>query len=158
MSPSTVRTPVNLERSSPLSVILNGASRSDAQSKGVRSIPRFAFALVAFLAALLSAGFGAVRADTIVYTYPGLPGPVANCQWFDDNINDRSIDAIIRQTDLIYNRLALPAGENVAITQTATSAAGAQLVAFNVNRRLLCADSSAFHAEPTPTPSPTPSP
>lgn len=113
---------------------------------------------LAFLAFALFAGFGTVRADTIVYTYPALPGPVANCVWFDDNINDRAIDALIRQTDLIYNRATLPVGLNVAITQSATTAAGAQEVSFDVNRRLLCADSAAFHEEPTPSPSPTASP
>ena len=113
---------------------------------------------LAFVALAFSAGFGAVRADTIVYTYPALPGPVANCQWFDDNINDRAIDALIRQTDLLYNRAALPAGVNVAITQTATTAAGAQEAGFDLNRRSLCADSAVFREEPAPSPSPSASP
>lgn len=114
----------------------------------------FALAFLTFLALLLSAGLGIARADTVVYTYPALPGPVANCQWFDDNLNDRSIDALIRQTDLIYNRAALPADANVTVTQSAKNAAGTQLVGFDLNRRSLCADSAAFYEEAAPLTSP----
>ncbi len=94
-------------------------------------------------------------AETIAYSYAALPGPVSNCQWFDDNLNDRSIDAIIRQTDLLYNRAALPPGVAVTVSQTATTARGDQVAQFTVNGRLLCAGAAALHpemTEATPTP------
>ncbi len=95
------------------------------------------------------------HAETIYFQFPALPGPVANCQWFDDNINDRSTDALVRQTDLIYNRLALTANTNAAVTGSATTKAGGQVVQFDVGSRLMCAESTVMHpeqAEPSPAP------
>ncbi|HEY1429787.1 MAG TPA: hypothetical protein VGF18_09450 [Candidatus Tumulicola sp.] len=95
------------------------------------------------------------RSETIYFQFPALPGPVANCQWFDDNINDRSTDSIVRQTDLIYNRLALTPNTNVAITGSATTQKGEQVVQFDVAGRLLCAEATVMHPEvPEPSPSP----
>lgn len=98
------------------------------------------------------------RAETTVYIYPALPGPATSCQWFDDNINDRSIDALIRQTDLLYNRLALPPGVPVALTGSATTQQGEQVVDFHLNKRWLCADHAAFVPEPVQSPLPSPAP
>ena len=95
------------------------------------------------------------RSDTIYYQAAALPGPAENCQWFDDNINDRSTDAIVRQTDLIYNRLALVPNTTVTVTGSATTQKGAQEIAFDVNGRLLCADASVTLPDLTePSPSP----
>ena len=106
-------------------------------------------------AALLAAGGSLTvpaRAETIAYSYAALPGPVTNCQWFDDNLNDHSIDAIIRQTDLLYNRAALTPGANVAVSQTAMTMNGDQLVQFDLHGRLLCAGATALHPEMTENP------
>ncbi len=112
-----------------------------------RSLAAAAFALLAALAG------GAAPAETILYTFAGLPGPVDNCKWFNDFLNeDRSIGALTRQTDLLYNRVALPAGEPVAIQGRATSAAGEQLVDFNLGRRNICTGAEAIYG-PTPEPS-----
>jgi hypothetical protein len=109
---------------------------------------------VAFSVAAASAIVSA-PAETIAYSYAALPGPLANCQWFDDNLNDHSIDAMIRQTDLIYNRKALPPGAAVSVSQTGVTARGDQLAAFDLNGRLLCAGASVLHPDMTeaaPTP------
>jgi hypothetical protein len=95
------------------------------------------------------------RSETIYYQFPALPGPAANCQWFDDSINDRSTDSLIRQTDLIYNRLALVPNSTVTVTGSATTQKGAQVVQFDVAGRLLCAEATVIHpdlAEPLPSP------
>jgi hypothetical protein len=114
-------------------------------------------AYAAIVLAGIALGFATLpaRSETIYYQFPALPGPVANCQWFDDNINDRSIDAIVRQTDLIYNRLALTPNTNVAVTGSATTLRGAQVVQFDVNGRLLCAEATVMHpdlVEPSASP------
>lgn len=111
----------------------------------------------AIAAGAMMAALGALpaHAETIYFQFPALPGPVANCQWFDDNINDRSDDSIVRQTDLIYNRLALTANTNVTVTGTATTKAGGQVVQFDVGSRQMCAESQVMHpeqAEPSPSP------
>jgi hypothetical protein len=91
----------------------------------------------------------------VYYQYPALPGPVSNCQWFDDNINDRTTDSIVRQTDLIYNRLALTPNTTVNVSGSATTQLGAQVVQFDVGGRLLCAESTVLHPDLTePSPSP----
>jgi hypothetical protein len=113
-------------------------------------------ATAAFFAVAASAVVPAAS-ETIVYEYPAMPGPVANCQWFNDNLNDRTIDGIIRLTDLIYNRVALTPDTPVTVTQTATTAAGVQVVQFDLGRRLLCAGAEALHPElsqPSPPPYP----
>jgi hypothetical protein len=124
---------------------------------GYNAAMKHASVIVAVVATALTALGSAARpalAETVVYQYPALPGPVATCQWFDDSQNDRSIDAIIRQTDLIYNRKALPPGASVTVTQTGTTAAGGPLVGFDLSGRRLCAGAQALHpelSEPTPT-------
>lgn len=114
--------------------------------------------LVIFAAAAL--GLAAVAgksapAETIAYSYVALPGPVDNCRWFDDNLNDHSESSMIRLTDLLYNRAALPPGTGVAVSGSALSARGDQLVQFDLHGRLLCAGAAALHpelTEATPTP------
>jgi hypothetical protein len=88
-------------------------------------------------------------AETIAYSYAALPGPVSTCQWFDENLNDHSMDAIIRQTDLLYNRAALPPGVAVTVSQTAATARGDQVAQFTLNGRLLCAGAAVLHPEMT---------
>jgi hypothetical protein len=107
------------------------------------------------IAALATALAGRAPADTIAYSFAALPGPVSNCQFFNDNLNDHSETAIVRLTDLIYNRAALPPGATVSVSQTAMSARGDQLVQFDLHGRLLCAGAAALHPEITealPTP------
>ncbi|HVA34520.1 MAG TPA: hypothetical protein VNG31_10245 [Candidatus Baltobacteraceae bacterium] len=93
-----------------------------------------------------------VAADTIVYGFAALPGDVAACRWFDENLNDRSLGALARQVDLLYNRVALPAGTPVTVTQTATTTTGTQLVAFTVDRKTVCIGIDAVHPSPIPSP------
>ncbi len=116
------------------------------------------FAAAAFAAGLATVAVAPASADPVLNLDPALPGPVDNCQWFVDNLNDRSIGALIRQTDLIYNRTALLPDEQATITQTATNAQGTQFVGFTRDRRQLCADADAFHPQPVPTQAPSPSP
>jgi hypothetical protein len=110
----------------------------------------------AILAALgaLAVAAAVARADTVVYAYPALPGPVVNCAWFDDNLDDRSIDALIRQTDLLYNRAPLPPGATVTMTGTGTTVRSEALVGFNLNGRALCSDAFAFTTQPEPSATP----
>jgi hypothetical protein len=108
-----------------------------------------------FFAAILSLGCAAASAEPILYEFTGLPGDVHTCVWFNDNITDRSIPALTEQTDLLYNRVALPAGENVAIGGTATSAQGEAMVDFHLGRRLICTAAAAIYG-PTPAPSEQP--
>jgi hypothetical protein len=97
-------------------------------------------------------------AETILYSFAALPGPVDTCKWFDDNLNgDRSIAAIARQTDLLYNRVALPADAPIATGGTATTDAGAQVVDFTLGGKRLCAGAEAIYG-PTPSPSTSPTP
>jgi hypothetical protein len=109
-------------------------------------VAALAFALMVLLAA------GVAPAQTILYTFTGLRGPVDTCKWFDDNLDDRSIDALTRQTDLLYNRLALPAGDDVTIRGTAETAQGEQLVDFNLRSAVVCTAAEAVYG-PTPSPS-----
>jgi hypothetical protein len=114
-----------------------------------------AASIVAAGAVLAGVGALPAHAETIYFQFPALPGPVANCQWFDDNINERSDDAIVRQTDLIYNRLALTPNTNATVTGSATTKDGGQVVQFDVGGRLMCAESTVMHPEqPEPSPSP----
>jgi len=113
------------------------------------------FVAAAGTLALALAGRAPAPAETVVYVYAALPGPVSNCTWFDDNLNDHSESGMIRLTDLIYNRAALPPGANVNVSQTATTGRGDQEVGFTLNGRLLCAGAAAFRpeiVEATPTP------
>ncbi len=118
------------------------------------------FTLATAFMAILALGSGIASAQTIVYTFAGLPGAVDTCKWFDDNINDRDVGALTRQTDLLYNRVALPPDQPVAIKGTAATDRGEQLVDFDLDKRTICAPASAVYG-PTPEPtnqSPTPLP
>ncbi len=111
-------------------------------------------ALVA--AALVAAATVVSPAESVVYKFVALRGDVSTCQWFDENLNDRSEGALVRQTDLLYNRVALPPGAPVTVTQTATSTSGTQLLAFQLNRTALCAGAEAIRPSPEPTQEPSP--
>ena len=105
-------------------------------------------------ALMIAVAGGAASGETILYTFTGLRGAVDTCKWFDDNINDRSLDALTRQTDLLYNRIALPAGAQVGIRGTALTAQGEQLVDFQLPGATICTAAEAIYG---PTPSPAPS-
>ncbi|MFY9740019.1 MAG: hypothetical protein WAK11_13370 [Candidatus Cybelea sp.] len=116
---------------------------------------RNAIAGSAFAAIVLIAG-AAATAQPILFSFTGLPGAVDTCKWFDDNLNgDRSIGSLTRQTDLLYNRIALPAGADVAVGSTATSAAGDELVDYRLGSKTVCSTARAIYG-PTPEPSTTP--
>jgi hypothetical protein len=111
-----------------------------------------------------AAAFGAMSAlacagapaQTIMYSFTGLPGGAADaCKWFDDNLTDRSIGALTRQTDLLYNRVALPVDTPVAIGGTATTEQGEALVDFKLGSRTICTAAEAIYG-PTPEPSTSP--
>jgi hypothetical protein len=108
---------------------------------------------IAFTALVLLGG-AVVSAQPILYSFTGLPGAVDTCKWFDDNLGDRSIDALTRQTDLLYNRVPLPAGTPVALGATATSAAGDELVDYRLGSKTVCSTAQAIYAA-TPEPSST---
>lgn len=110
-----------------------------------------AFALTVTLAA------GAASAQTIAYTFTGLRGAVDTCKWFNDNLTDRSVGALTRQTDLLYNRIALPVGAEVAVGASALSEQGEQLVDFRLNSTTFCTAAEAIYG-PTPMPSGSPTP
>jgi hypothetical protein len=114
---------------------------------------RPSFSAVAF-AVIVALAAGAASAQTILFSFTGLPGAVDTCKWFDDNLSDRSIGALTRQTDLLYNRIALPAGRSVAIVGTAVTAQGEQLVDFSLNSRVVCTAAEAIYG-PTPSPAST---
>jgi|SRR5580704_167430 hypothetical protein len=111
-------------------------------------------ATAAFLVILALAG-GVASAQTILYTFTGLPGAVDTCKWFDDNLNDRSVGALTRQTDLLYNRIALPADAPVTVRGTATTDQGEPLVDFNLGSKTFCTAAEAIYG-PTPEPSTSP--
>ena len=113
--------------------------------------------LIAAFAALVVLAGGVAPAQPILYAFTGLRGGVDTCKWFDDNLADRSIDALTHQTDLLYNRIALPAGDNVAVGGTAVTLQGGQLVDFHVNSALICTTAEALYG-PTPEPSESPTP
>ncbi len=116
--------------------------------------PMAATAAFAAIAALTCA---AAPAQTIMYTFAGLPGGAADtCKWFDDQLNtDRSIGALTRQTDLLYNRVALPVDTAVAVGGTATTEEGEALVDFKLGSRTICTAAEAIYG-PTPEPSASP--
>ena len=92
-------------------------------------------------------------ADQVVYQFAALRGGVDQCQWFDDNLNDRSEAALERQVDALYNLVALPPGEPVNVTQNATAASGTPLLGFTLGRATLCAGADAIRPSPAPSPS-----
>ncbi|HVN69430.1 MAG TPA: hypothetical protein VMU38_07275 [Candidatus Binatia bacterium] len=112
---------------------------------------------VAALAALVALAGGAAPAQPILYSFAGLRGGVDACKWFDDNLTDRSIAALTHQTDMLYNRVALPAGEVVTVRGTATTLQGEPLVDFDLHSALICTDGEAIYG-PTPEPSASPTP
>lgn len=92
----------------------------------------------------------------ILYSFTGLRGGAADtCKWFDDNLSDRSIGALTHQTDLLYNRIALPPGASVDVGATAVTEEGEQLVDFKLNSATVCTDAEAVYG-PTPSPSASP--
>jgi hypothetical protein len=120
------------------------------------SMKRPTAAAAAFAAIVALAG-GVASAQTILYSFTGLRGAVDTCKWFDDNLADRSVGALTRQTDLLYNRIALPPDASVAIGGTATTANGEPLVDFNLGGKTICAATEAIYG-PTPVPSTSPTP
>ncbi|MBV8067144.1 MAG: hypothetical protein JO113_04135 [Candidatus Eremiobacteraeota bacterium] len=102
-----------------------------------------------------SAAIGALAITIILYSFAGLRGAVDTCKWFDDNITDRSISALTHQTDLLYNRIALPADADVTARGTAVTEQGEQLVDFNLHNATICTAAEALYG-PTPSPSPSP--
>jgi hypothetical protein len=124
--------------------------------RSIPSIMKRSPAVAAAFALLVALGAGAASAQTILYSFTGLRGPVDTCKWFDDNLNDRSIDALTHQTDLLYNRLALPVGTDITVRGTAVTEQGEQLVDFDLHTAV-CTAAEAIYG-PTPSPSPTPLP
>ena len=114
-------------------------------------------AAAALFALLVPLAAGAASAQTILYTFTGLRGAVDTCKWFDDDIMDRSVGALTHQTDLLYNRIALPAGADVTVGGTAVTEQGEQLVDFKLNNATICTAAEAVYG-PTPMPSGSPTP
>ncbi len=114
-------------------------------------------AAAAAFAAIAALACAAASAQTIMYSFTGLPGGAADtCKWFDDELNDdRSVGALTRQTDLLYNRVALPVDAPVAIGGTATTAEDEPLVDFKLGSRTICTAAEAIYG-PTPEPSQSP--
>ncbi|HTX60015.1 MAG TPA: hypothetical protein VMH02_10110 [Verrucomicrobiae bacterium] len=113
-----------------------------------------AFALCAAIGSAVPA-----HADTILYEFAALRGPASLCQWFDNEINDRSLGAMIRQTDLIYNRTTLEPGTTVTNVQTLPVNNGTQVAGFDAGRTLLCSGDDALNpSAPEAASPPTPSP
>jgi len=111
---------------------------------------------------ILTAGIGLIcaaaigpapAADQVVYHFAALRGGADQCRWFDDNLNDRSEAALVRQVDALYNRVALPPAAPVTVTQNATVASGAPLLGFTLDRTQLCAGADAIRPSPAPSPS-----
>ena len=96
------------------------------------------------------------KADMVVYQFVALRGAAADCVWFNNNINDRSEDAIARQVDMIYNRVALKPDEPVTNVQTAQTQAGKTEAGFEMDRIGLCAGIEAIRP-PAPEPAASPS-
>ena len=102
------------------------------------------------------ATIGAMALTVILYSFTGLRGGATDtCKWFDDNITDRSVAALTRQTDLLYNRIALPPDADVTVRETAITNDGQQVVDFQLNSHTICANSQALYGQ-TPAASPAP--
>lgn len=114
----------------------------------------------ALFAVTIALGAATASADPILFTFTGLRGGASDtCKWFNDNITDRSIGALTHQTDLLYNRIVLPAGDNVAVGGTAITDQGEQLVDFHLSSALICTAGEAIYGPaPIPSGSPTPMP
>jgi hypothetical protein len=117
---------------------------------------RLAAAAAAFaLLIVLAAGAApAQTGQTILFTFTGLRGSADECKWFNDEITDRSVGALTHQTDLLYNRIALPYGAPVSVGRTAMTEQGEQLVDFGLNHATICTTAEAVYG-PTPSPSPS---
>jgi hypothetical protein len=113
-----------------------------------------ALAVALASATLVAAATVRSPAENVVYEFPAVRGDVSGCQWLDENLNDRSEGALIRQTDILYNLLALPAGAPVTVTQTATASTGTQLLGFRLDRTMLCAGIEAIRPSPQPSDQP----
>lgn len=102
------------------------------------------------------AGAAAFALVAILYSFTGLRGgAVDTCKWFDDNLNaDRSVGTMTRQTDLLYNRIALPVDANVTVGNTAVTAEGGQVVDFKLGGATICSTAEALYG-PSPSPSPS---
>jgi hypothetical protein len=113
---------------------------------------RTALLLVTVLALTL-AMVKTTPAQPIVYIFTGLPGDAASCKWFDDNLNaDRDLGTMIRQTDMLYNSLALPVDRDVAVGGSATTSAGDRVVDYRIGSRQICSTAEALGG---PSPQPT---
>jgi hypothetical protein len=111
-------------------------------------------AAAAAFALLITVAAGAASASPILFVFTGLRGGAADtCKWFDDNLEDRSVAALTRQTDLLYNRIALPPDTDVTVRGTAVTDQGEQVVDFNLSGALICTAGEAIYG-PTPSPSP----
>ena len=109
----------------------------------------------AAFAVMMSLAAGAAPASPILFVFTGLRGGAADtCKWFNDNLTDRSVGALTRQTDLLYNRIALPVDQDVTVRGSATSDEGEQLVDFQLSSATICTAGEAIYG---PTPSPAPS-
>lgn len=99
-------------------------------------------------------------AQPILNAFTGLPGNAGDCKWFDDNLNaGRDVGTLSRQTDMLYNRLALPVDTNVSVTSTATTDEGDQVAGYHVGSRAICSTAEAIYgAPPGPSATPPPSP
>lgn len=92
-------------------------------------------------------------AQPILFQFTGLPGNAATCKSFEDNLNaDRSEATLVQQTDLLYNRIALPVDLNVSVGGSATTNAGDQVVDYHVGSRQICSNAEVIYG-PTPEPS-----
>ena len=99
---------------------------------------------------------GAFAFTVILYSFTGLRGNVDTCKWFDDNLNaDRSVGSMTHQTDLLFNRIALPPDAPVTVRGTAVTNEGGQLVDFDLSGATICTTGEAVYG-PTPSPSPAP--
>jgi len=99
---------------------------------------------------------GGLLLTVILYSFTGLRGTVDTCKWFDDNLNaDRSVGSMTHQTDLLYNRIALPPDAPVMVRGTAVTNEGGQLVDFDLYGATICTTAEAVYG-PTPSPSPAP--
>lgn len=112
-----------------------------------------AYVLIAVAGLVCAAIRPTHAADQVVYEFAALRGGVDQCQWFDDNLNDRSEAALTRQVDALYNLVALPPGAPVTVTQNATAASGTPLLGFTLDHTSLCAGADAIRPTPAPSPS-----
>lgn len=114
-----------------------------------------------FLGTLVAIGLAMAQtapAQPILYEFTGLPGSAAGCKWFDDNLNaDRSVNSLTQQTNMLYNRVALPVDRDVAVGGSATTNEGDQVLDYRIGSRQICSTAEAIYG-PTPEPSGSASP